>query len=100
MQMRYLDFDQKIHTISTIEIREILAFSSYLASATLKDGIGGLLYYEGTILPIKGVVPSLWEATDNYDERPWIMVLKDHAQVIYGLPQFDPPEAKALKGAA
>ena len=68
--------------------REIIPFEGVLVSSQVKAPYAGMLYHEGKILPVRGPIPSVWEASDSYQNLPFLLILEKEAQVILGLPNF------------
>ena len=68
---------------------EVIPYQYVMVSPHVKKPYEGILYYKGHILPVTGPVPSVWEKSADYDNTPWILVCKDHARVILGLPYFE-----------
>ncbi|NUM88238.1 MAG: hypothetical protein HUU37_03450 [Bdellovibrionales bacterium] len=65
---------------------EVIPFAGVFVSPLVRKPWDGLVNYRGRILPVKGPVPHLWNTAGSYDERPWLLILGDHARVIHGLP--------------
>lgn len=88
MKLRILTVEGESSEISAEEVREIVPFQSIFLSSHLKKPYVGAIVYHGNILPVLGPVPHLWNSNGSYEERPWLLVLKEHACVIHGLPQI------------
>jgi hypothetical protein len=92
MKFQYLDFDHNLYSVECKHVIEIIPFEAVMVSPVLQEPYTALLSYHGKILPVKGILPEARPVAAEYDERPWIMVLEEHAQIIYGLPQWEAAE--------
>lgn len=87
MKIRIRTCTEETLTVSAANAKEIIPYQSIMASPHIKKPYCGLLYYRGDVIPVTGPLPSVWEKSTSYDAVPWIIVFKDHARVILGLPQ-------------
>lgn len=86
MEMRFRSFEQQVFSIDTKEVMAILPFKGVLALSQVNAPYDGLFLFEGKIIPVMGPLPQ--EEITNSEQRPWILVCRDHAQVVAGLPEI------------
>src|SRR5687768_14387944 len=83
--------------IARSEARAVLPFAHVFSSSQLRAPIEGIICHKGKPLPILGPMPSAADFKGDMDHRPWLLILKDHAQVIRGLPDFGKGTAKIFQ---
>lgn len=83
----YRTVDGSTASISKEEVEAVLPYGGVFLSPFVKSPYDGLVCVKGEILPVLGPAPAAWQLSDNYDERPWLLLCKDHVRVIYGLPE-------------
>lgn len=74
------------------EVRREEVFGLYPATALLRHPLlksEAIFCHKGKLIPIAGPLPETLDLTLPVNERPWLMLFAGHAQVIYGLPEFD-----------
>lgn len=89
MKIRVRTYKNEIIKIDANLAAEVIPYQYVMTSPHINKPYEGILYYKGKILPVTGPLPAVWEKSASYDEIPWILVCKDHARVILGLPTFD-----------
>ena len=71
------------------EAQELLPYRHVLRSTVFKKPIEGILIYRGNPVPVLGPMPQEGAETLDVDQRPWILVVKNCAQVVRGLPSLE-----------
>ncbi len=69
------------------EALELLPYKNVFANPNLKDPVEGIFSHRGKMLPVLGPLPVAPFA-GHIDGRPWLLLMKDCAQAIQGLPEF------------
>jgi hypothetical protein len=69
------------------QAKGLLPFAGVFASPLLRAPIEGVICHQGKPMPLLGPLP-LSQDDLPVNERAWILLLADHAQVIRGLPNF------------
>jgi hypothetical protein len=82
--------------VSREEALEILPYRHVFRSSHLKDPVAGIYCHHGKIIPVLGPLPDSAEGK-TVDEKPWLLLMNGHAQVVRGLPEFS--EAGAIAEA-
>jgi hypothetical protein len=80
--------DGSISEIARSDARGLLPFANVFTSPNLRYPIEGVVCHKGKPLPILGPMPDATDLQADIEQRPWIIVFADHAQVIRGLPDF------------
>lgn len=80
--------DGSISEISRGDARGLVPFEHVFTSPFLKTPIEGIVCHKGVPLPVLGPMPKDSDLGAAMNERPWIIVFEDHAQVIRGMPDF------------
>lgn len=93
--------DGKKKELCVDRIRELIAYEGLLVSSQVRFPFEAIIYYHNALLPVLGPLPKTWDSSASEDERPWLLVFTDHAQVVLGLPEFsvEPARAKEKKVA-
>jgi len=78
---------------STLEIAreealELMPYRALFTSPMLKAPLEGLVVYRGELIPVLGPLPPPGAASRYASEQAWVLLMKDCAQVIRGLPEF------------
>ena len=97
MKLRIHTVEGEHRELESSEICEVIPYQNIFLSTHLKKPYEGAIVYRGKIIPVLGPVAHLWNSNGSYDERPWILILKDHACIIQGLPEV--LEAKAERSS-
>src|SRR4051812_21295580 len=80
--------DGSLQEIPREEALEILTYRHVLQNKFLKAPIEGLIVHRGKVIPVMGPLPQPGDETNEFEIRPWILLTKDRAQVILGMPDF------------
>lgn len=83
--------------INRADARGLVPYARVFASPLLRAPIEGVLCHKGKPLPVLGPLPSADEISRDINNRPWIVIFEDHAQVIRGLPDFGDQSATLLQ---
>lgn len=96
MNMRFRTFQDEHYAISTKDVESILPFKNVLVLPQVREPYQALFMYEGKVLPVLGPVPTqIPSESESYDNRAWLLVYGDHAQIVWGLPQIIEAEHSA-----
>ncbi len=68
--------------VSRQDAREVVPYAQVFASGWLRAPVEGLYCYRGAVVPVLGPLPPAGGA------GAYLLVMRDHAQVIQGLPLF------------
>lgn len=81
------------------QTKGLIPFANVFSSPLLRGPIEGVICHQGKPIPLLGPLP---ESTEDLpvEDRPWILLLGDHAQVIRGMPDFNAkPKIASVPGA-
>ncbi|MGZ3694615.1 MAG: hypothetical protein ACXWQO_10570 [Bdellovibrionota bacterium] len=88
--------DGTVSEIARGDTRGVIPFANVLSSPMLRAPIEGIVCHKGKALPLLGPLPKAEDLTAEINDRAWIILFADHAQVIRGLPDFGSAAAKIL----
>ena len=87
MKLRFHTVEGESQEIDAQNVREVIPYQGVFTSPFIKKPYEGAVAYKGEILPVIGPMAYLWNPAGPFEERPWLLIFKDHAQVIEGLPE-------------
>ncbi len=71
------------------EAVELIPYRHVFTSPHLQAPIEGLICHRGNLIAILGPLPPTGFPTGSVDACPWILLLRNGAQVVLGLPIFE-----------
>lgn len=74
--------------IERSEANAVVAYRNVFQSPCLQAPVEGVVCHRGKLVPVFGPMPRESHMANPAETRPWLLLMKDHAQVIQGFPRF------------
>ena len=87
-KLTYKSYDGEIRQVNKTDALELIPISNLLVSTRVKKPYVALAYYQNKVLPVLGPLPKLREDSLESSQRPFLLILQNHAVIVQGIPEL------------